>query len=233
MGAQAYFEAVQARIFRLGDTQLPAIEEAGQAVANAIAADRRIWIARTSHTLHDEGTYRAGGLMAVHVLHDAIAVEAGDVVIAGTNAGTHAPYIDLAQAVRARGGALIVLTQVAFERDPGVVLAHPSGHRLSDYADILIDLGGEAGDGEFTLLDTGLRVLPSSGVTGVLALWMIFAEAMDRLIDQGMPPLFWQAIQIPGAVEANAERLRAYHQTGKGYQSLKSSSHSGVPVVEG
>jgi uncharacterized phosphosugar-binding protein len=218
MNAQTYFDAVQERIARLGREELPAIQQAGELVAGAIAAGGRVWMTRTSHTLHGEATDRAGGLMAVHELHDPITVQPGDVVIAGTNAGTLASHIDLADAVKARGARLIVITQLPFEQAPDVVPSHPSGRRLSELADVVIDLGGLPGDAELPFAADGLRLLPSSGVTGVLALWMVFAEATGRLTAQGTPPLVWQAMQMPGAMERNAATLRRYRATGLGYE---------------
>jgi uncharacterized phosphosugar-binding protein len=218
MTATGYLQAVRQRIDQLEATQMPAIEEAGQMVADAIANGHRIWMTRTNHGLFDEATYRAGGFMAVHPLGDPISVEPGDVVIAATNAGVNPNTIDTALAVKQRKAILIALSQHTFEKEPTLLLVHESGQKLHELADLAIDLGGEVGDGELPFLDTGFRIIPSSGVTGALAIWMIFASAADRLIAAGAPPLMWQAIQLAGATEYNHENLRRYRETGLGYQ---------------
>ena len=214
--ARAYLDAILPRIERLGTEALPAIERAGELIADAIAGGGRVWVPATSHSLHGEATNRAGGLMAVHILHDPIAIQPGDAVLIGTNAGTVRFTVDTALAAKARGAIVIALTQLDFERDSNLILEHPSGHRLHELAEVVIDLGGEVGDGELALIDGVPPVLPSSGATGVVALWMIFAAAIERMVARGTPPLVWQAMQLPGAMERNARALEQYRRTGIG-----------------
>ncbi|MEA2585832.1 MAG: hypothetical protein QOF33_3917 [Thermomicrobiales bacterium] len=216
MSARAYFDAVMPRLDWLGREQLPAIEQAGVLVADAIGGGHRVWVAKTTHCLHDEVTYRAGGLMAIHALDDPIVVEAGDVVLIGTNAGTTTLTVETALTAHERGASVVVLTQMAYEADPRVIPEHPSGTRLHEHADVLIDLGGQVGDGELAMAD-GMRIMPGSGVATLLAAWMILAEAIDRLGKAGKTPLMWESMQLTGAMTGNLERRRAYHRTGKGF----------------
>src|SRR4051794_34220595 len=131
---------------------------AAEAVATAIAADRRVFVASTSHVLHSELVMRAGGLAAVHALGEppdfsepmldlrAGALEAigpfqptaGDIVLIGTNAGTDAGTVEVAAAARSAGCVVVGLTCVAYEAWPDVVRDHPTGARLMDLADILV-----------------------------------------------------------------------------------------------
>jgi len=205
------------RLDTLMATQRPATDRAGEAVAAAIGGGHRVWITMTSHTLHTEGTRRAGGLMAVHPLEDTAAIEAGDVVIVGTTAGVFFDPIEAAIVGRAAGATVVALIQLEHERHPGLRVQHPDGHRVHELADIVIDLGGRLGDGEIDLADTGIAILPSSGVTGVFALWLVFADAVDRLLAAGKVPLAYQSNLQDGAPEANAARLDAYTRTHMGY----------------
>ena len=176
-----------------------------------------MWITQTSHTLHTEGTRRAGGLMAVHALEDTAAIEAGDVVIVGTTAGVFFDPIEAAIVGRRVGATVVALIQLEHERDPALRVQHPGGQKVHELADIVIDLGGRLGDGEIDLADTGIAILPSSGVTGVFALWLVFADAVDRLLAAGKVPLAYQSNLQEGAPEANAARLDAYTRTRMGY----------------
>src|SRR5207249_12204322 len=45
------------------------------------------------------------------------------------------------------GATTVALTQVAYEDDSSVILFHPAAKRLHDVADIIVDLGGDVGDG--------------------------------------------------------------------------------------
>jgi uncharacterized phosphosugar-binding protein len=183
-------------------------------------------MAQTTHCLHGEATYRAGGFMAAHILEDPIVIEPGDVVIEGTPAGTSGLAIDIALAAKARGATLIALTQLVFEHDPRIVRQHATGGRLSELADIVIDLGGSYGDSELELLSPDLRVIPASGVTGMVAMWMIFAGAMDALLADGKLPLMWQSMLVPGATERNQTLRERYLRDRLGYLPLDPAATS-------
>jgi uncharacterized phosphosugar-binding protein len=220
ISARGYLAVVQRRLRRIGETQLPEIERAAGFIASAIEADHRLWVAKISHCLLDELTFRAGGLIALHQLTELIALEPGDVVIAGTPAGTATHAIEVAEIANHRGATLIVLTQMDFETHPDTVIQHPNGKRLHEYADVLIDLGGRFGDGESTLPDSAVRVFPSSGVTVMTAVWMMLAEATHQLIVRGKLPLVYQSILVPGAVARNAAEQEAYLRTRSGYRTI-------------
>lgn len=200
--------------------QLGSIDEAARAVAESIGTGHRVWIAETSHCLHDEGTFRAGGLMAVHKLSDPVGIETGDVVLIGTNAGTTHLTVDLALIAHERGATSIALTQVAYEMDPRLTPEHPSGKRLAEVADIVIDLGGRYGDTELTFSsnDRQFDAIPGSGVSAVLAMWMIFAGATELLCERGTPPLIWDSMQMPGVHAENLKRYAGYRYSRLGIE---------------
>jgi uncharacterized phosphosugar-binding protein len=221
ISARAFGAIARQRIGWLVDTQLPAIESAGARVADTIAAGGRIWVTETSHTLHLEATHRAGGFMAVDVLTDAGQVRPVDSVLLGISAGTTAAVVDLALSLRDRRATVIALTGVPYETDRRVPPEHPSGKLLHEVADITIDLGGPFGDGEFDLDEASIRVIPSSGATGVVAMWMVFAEAVGLLLSRGLVPLMWQSNLIPGAQERNAAVRAHLDAAGVGYESSR------------
>lgn len=210
--AQHYANRMLERLGAMTREQQNSIDTAAESVATAIGNGHRIWIAETSHGLHDEGTFRAGGLMAVHKLSDPIGIEAGDVVIVPTNAGTTHLTVDLALIAKTRNARSIALTQVAYEMDPRLVPEHPSGQRLSEVADIVVDLGGRYGDTEldFASGECAFSAIPGSGIAAMLAMWMIFAGAAELLCERGTPPLIWDSMQMPGVHEANLERYAGY-----------------------
>lgn len=217
--AQQFSNQVLARLEHMVDGQSATIEASAVAIADAIGSGHRVWIAETTHCLHDEGTYRAGGLMAVHRLTDAVAIEGGDVVLIGTNAGTTVTTVDLALISRERGAASIALTQLAYEMDPRLVPEHASGKRLSEVADIVVDMGGQYGDTEltFTSGSRSFAAIPGSGVAEVMVMWMIFARATELLCERGTPPLIWDSMQMPGVHAENLERFAGYRATRLGY----------------
>jgi uncharacterized phosphosugar-binding protein len=231
-----YLDLAGTAIRDLATAQAPAIGRAADAIAMAIATGQRVFVASTSHVLHTELVLRAGGLAAVHALGEtpdfsrpmigldrgALTVDgpfqpaAGDVVLIGTNAGTDAGTVEVALAARAAGCTVVGLTCVAYESWPDVVRDHPTGGRLMDLSDILIDIGGVVGDGVVELPGLDDAVGPTSGVALVAAAWAILVGAAERLLEQGLTPVVYRSVQIPGAEALFHERRAAYDASGRG-----------------
>jgi uncharacterized phosphosugar-binding protein len=206
---------------RLGQQPvLGSIEAAGREVASSLRAGGKVWVTETTHCLHSEATYRAGGLMAVHAMRDAVVVQPGDCVIEGSPVGTSVLALDCALGAKARGACLVALTNVAFELDGQTIVEHSSRARLHEVADIIVDLAGPVGDGVFRHPDDPMRVMPHSGVTGMVAMWMIFSEAAGILGEQDQVPHFYECVMVAGAAAKNAAARDAYIETGSGVRSL-------------
>jgi uncharacterized phosphosugar-binding protein len=218
--------------------QAAEIETAAGRVADAIADGHRVYVAATSHVLHTELYLRAGGLAAVHPLGETpdlakpmlelsagvlrgdgpFVPEPGDVVLIGTNAGTDAGTVQVAIAAREAGCVVIGLTCVAYERWPDVVVEHPSGEKLVDLADVVVDIGGVVGDGIVELPGLDTAVGPTSGVALCAAAWAILVGAAERLLRQGLTPIVYRSVQIPGAEALFHERRGAYERTRRGVE---------------
>jgi uncharacterized phosphosugar-binding protein len=217
-------------------TQAEPIAAASAAVAEAIAAGHRVFVAATSHVLHTELYLRAGGLAAVHPLGETpdlatpmlqladdvlrgdgdFRPEPGDVVLVGTNAGTDAGTVQVALAARAAGCLVVGLTCVAYERWSDVVVEHPDGGKLVDIADIVIDVGGAIGDGVIELDGLDTAVGPTSGVVLAAAAWAILVDAAERLLDRDLTPIVYRSVQVPGGEALFHERRAAYERTRRG-----------------
>lgn len=218
--AASWAATVQDRTRTIAATQGPAIAAAGAAVARSLASGGQVWVTQTSHTLHTELTGRAGGLVAVHTLEDPVAIGPRDTVLIGTTAGLLADPVETAFRARAAGATSVALIQLAHEQDPGLQAHHPSGRRLHEVVDIVVDLGGRRGDGEVDQDGTGIAILPSSGVTGVFCGWLILAVAVERLAAEGLRPLALQSVLEDGAREANGGRIERSRSTGRGVEPM-------------
>jgi uncharacterized phosphosugar-binding protein len=229
----AYLRRTISILEELSASQAAAIDRAAGAVADAIGRGHRVFVAATSHVLHTELYLRAGGLAAVHPLGEApdlaspmLSIEAGllhgdgafvpergDVVIVGTNAGTDAGTVQVAIAARDAGLTVIALTNVAYERHPDVVVEHPTGAKLSDLADILIDIGGDIGDAVLAIDGLDERFAPTSGAVLVALSWAILAGASERLAAGGSPPIVYRSVQLPGGEALFHERRARYERS--------------------
>jgi uncharacterized phosphosugar-binding protein len=225
----------------LAASQKDQIDQAATLISESIGDGHRVYITRTSHTLDTEAYNRAGGFVAVHPLgpgldfdqaampadledrlsHDEWKPETGDVVIVGTNVGIEVGTVEIAIACRRLGCKLIALTQVAFEQSPLAVNPHPAEKKLHEVADVVIDLGGEVGDGLLPLPSLDYKICPTSGVSGVAALWAIFAGAAEKLVGSGKLPLVYKSVDLEGGMEHFKQINMEYKSRGIGYRELQ------------
>ncbi len=235
--ATAYLRRAIELLEALAATQAEPIEAAARAIAGAIGAGHRVYVAATSHVLHTELYLRAGGLAAVHPLGEApdlarpmleltaglvtgdgpFVPEPGDVAVVGTNAGTDAGTVQAALAAREAGCLVVGLTMVDYERHPDVVVEHPTGAKLVDLADIVVDLGGTVGDAELAIPGLDEPFGPASGVLLVAAAWAILARASELLAADSRPPIVFRSVQLPGGEALFHERRARYGATRRGY----------------
>jgi uncharacterized phosphosugar-binding protein len=238
--ASAYFRRISELLEALQSEQAEAIEAAARLIAGAWAENGRLMIARTNHCLHDEVVYRAGGPVAVAVLdeqgedllpmgsndfndrhvHALPNLNANDVLVIHSNAGTTEKAVGIALLAREQGTRTVALTQLEYETSPVVRPWHPSGRRLHEVCDICIDLGGDVGDAALELPASSERVAPTSGVTGMVAMWALIARAAEVLEERGLSPLLLRSVQLPGSVEHNDRLIRAWEETGVGCQPI-------------
>ena len=237
--ADTYLARAIAILEVIAATQRDPIEAASQRVAGAIGDGGRVWVAATSHVLHTELFLRAGGLAAVHPLGEtpdlaqpmlhlsgdvlrgdgAFRPARGDVAIVGTNAGTDAGTVQVAMAARAAGCTVIGLTCVAYERWPDVVVEHPSGAKLVDLADVVVDIGGvdrrrdrraarprHAGRSR----PPGSPCAPPPGRSS--------SARPSGSSTAGLIPIVYRSVQIPGAETLFHERMARYEATRRGWE---------------
>lgn len=146
----------------------------------------------------------ADRLLAVHDIRPA------DVFLICSNSGGNGSTVELARLVKERGHALVAVTSM--DHTTRITSRHPSGLRLFELADVVIDNGGVFGDAELPLppdADGGERgaVLATSTVTSALIAQMLVTEVCGRLLAAGAEVPILISANIPGG-DAHNERLR-------------------------
>jgi uncharacterized phosphosugar-binding protein len=189
--------------FGTGHSQAAALEVAGRAggliPTNRIAlTDAVIYGGRDPRLLSDPLLERSPGLAAE--LLDLVELSPADVFIVVSNSGINASIVDMALEVTARGYPLIAITSTA--HGDGVVSRHPSGKRLRDLADVVIDNHAPYGD---TLLPmgNGASACAISSITTAFIIQMLVAETVRRLEDRGIEPPVYVSANVPGGHERN------------------------------
>jgi uncharacterized phosphosugar-binding protein len=223
--------------------QTDAFEAVCSAVAAALAADRLIYVTGSghSHLIAEEAFYRAGGIAAAQAILDPdlmlhvsasrstqlerqtgqaervlakYGVMCGDVVFVVSNSGRNAYPIEMALAAKVRGATTVALTSLQHTRR--VSSRHPSGKRLFEVCDIVLDNGAEYGDASLPVGRLGLRMGPTSTITGVFIINAILAEAVGYLEDHGVAVEVYPSANMQGAEAAADDMIQRWKPRIKG-----------------
>ena len=130
----------------------------------------------------------------------------GDVLILASTSGRNAVVIDMALAAREKGVRVAGITAVAYSQ--GVASRHPSGKRLLDLCDVVIDNGAPLGDAAVAIPGLSQKVGPLSSLTGIAIVNALVAEVVARLVNRGMQPPVFMSANLDGGDEWNARLLK-------------------------
>jgi len=131
----------------------------------------------------------------------------GDPFLIASNSGINGSVVELARLVREAGHPVIAVCSVA--HGSAVASRHPSGLKLLDLADVVIDTGAPAGDAALELPD-GTRVGALSNLVGVVVVQLLTEGIARRLLAAGVTPPVYRSMNLPDGDDANAARLASY-----------------------
>jgi uncharacterized phosphosugar-binding protein len=131
----------------------------------------------------------------------------GETVIVISNSGKNASPIDVALYAKAKGLTVAALTCMAMSR--ATPSQHPSGKRLFEVADHVLDNGGVPGDAIVEVAE-GLSAGPTSTLIGCSVLNWLMLSVMEWLRTNGHPLPVLRSQNIPGAIEHNREVASRY-----------------------
>ena len=136
-------------------------------------------------------------------------VRAGDFILVISNSGKNCSPLEVAHAAKAHGMKVVALTSLSMSAN--VASLHPSGLRLFEMADYVLDNGGIAGDAALELPDSPLKVGPTSTMTGAMLLNLLHVAIIDYLVEQGIDPLpIYISQNLPEGAEHNRRLCRKY-----------------------
>ncbi len=235
MSAQAYFDEALQALQRVAETQREPITRAAAALVEAVVSDHRLFSFGASHSfiLTEELVYRTGGLMLVNPIYphgmnlfvrpmtqtsrlervlglgtellNGAPTQSGDVLLLTSTSGRNAVVIDIALAARERGLTVIGITALAYTQAVGS--RHPSGKKLADLCDILIDNGAPYGDAVVAVPGFPQKVGPLSSLTGIAIVNALAAEVVAQLVARGVTPPVFVSANLDGGDEFNARLL--------------------------
>lgn len=139
-------------------------------------------------------------------LLDGLPLHPADVFMIASNSGVNGSIVEMALRVQERGHAVIAVTSL--EHTNAVEPKHPSGKRLAEIADVVIDNRAPFGDttlklGDEPALDTGIGVGAVSSMTAAFIAQVITIAVTKALLHSGMTPPVYISANIPGGDEHN------------------------------
>jgi uncharacterized phosphosugar-binding protein len=191
------------QVFGSGHSEALAMELAGRAgglvPSNRLALrDLVIFGDASGSLLRDPRIERDPGI--ARRLFDLANIQPEDVFVIASNSGINGAVVELALLVKEHGHGLVAVTSA--EQTRKLPPRHPSGHRLVDLADVVLDNGAPYGDALLPL-PAGGAVCAVSSVTGALLAQMLTAEVVRRMLDAGHTPPVYLSANVPGGDEHN------------------------------
>ena len=230
--AQKFFDTSNALQDKVYADNADTLKGAGKVIADSIAAEGVLHTFGSGHSqiLAAEIERRAGGLVPVSSINDPAdgwpeqihgygarlfqryayqyAVQPGDVVLVISNSGRNASPIEVAMEARAAGLKVIAMTSLAMSK--ATSSRHPSGKKLYELADLVLDNGGLPGDAAIDAPGFAYKVGPTSTMTGALLLNLLSMEIIENLISMGVTPPTYVSQNADGGAEHNEVLAKKY-----------------------
>lgn len=219
-----YYERIQDQLRRIVEGQEEKIRLAAEWFAECIVGDRIIHAFGTghSHMMGLELFVRAGGLANVNAMLDSTVmtsegarrsaeiervpglariiwdqhrIDSQDLLVVTSNSGRNAMPIEMAMIAKEAGLRVIAITSLI--QTAAYPSRHPSGKKLFELADLVLD--NRVPDGDGLLRIGGCLAGPPSTISGVFLVNLIASEAMKIAAAQGavLPVYFSQNIDGP------------------------------------
>ncbi|MBI2440298.1 MAG: SIS domain-containing protein [Lentisphaerae bacterium] len=233
--ADDYFQQALSALAQVARSQAKTIAAAAELLVEAIKGNHCLFSFGASHSfiITEELVYRAGGLMLINPIYPhgmnlavhplpltsrlerveglgrellaAAPAKHGDRLIITSTSGRNSIVIDMALQAKAMGLKTIAITSLAYSQ--GTKSRHPSGKKLAEVCDVVIDNGAPYGDAALAIPGLRPKVGPLSTITGCAIANALVCEVVAQLVKAGIqPPVFMSANQ-EGGDDWNARRL--------------------------
>jgi uncharacterized phosphosugar-binding protein len=222
--AQAYYDRSLAMLATAREKNAATIAALAPVIGASIAKGDIVHTFGSGHSeiIAREIVGRAGGLVAIGSIPDPTAgfienlvgygtalvqrydrqyeLRAGEVIIVISNSGKNSSPIEVALHAKSKGCIVVGLTSVAMSTAAKTV--HPSGKKLHELSDFVLDNGGVPGD-TVMKLTADIMTGPTSTFIGASLLNWLMLSVMEWLRDHGHPLPVLRSQNIPGAIDHN------------------------------
>ena len=238
---ETYFENLRQRIDAIAANPEP-IQQAAKICADALAQGGVIHVFDSGHMLSSELIHRAGGLAAfsglslnlnvvdlvrtrpdrplpedsrlsygyIEHVFETDQLRPGDVLFVGSVSGKTPNVIELAIQGKAHGLKVIGLCSLAYSSR--LAPEHPSGKKLYEVADLVLDNQAPYGDGMMAVEGLAYPVCPASGIGAAAVMWAVVAGTIEEMLARGLTPTVFPSVNLPDGktvlAQVEAEALR-------------------------
>jgi len=136
-------------------------------------------------------------------------LHAGDAFLIFSSTGINGVVIEVALYAKAMGLPVVAVTSVDHGRS--TESRHPSGRKLVEVADIVIDNGSLAGDAAVSIDGLPFKVGPTSSIGAIAVVNMLKSRTAERLVALGVPPVVLTSPHFVGQT-AGAEQLERVYE---------------------
>jgi uncharacterized phosphosugar-binding protein len=133
-----------------------------------------------------------------------------DTALVISSSGCNIVPIEMAMGFQARGIKVVAL--ITAKHAEASASKHPSGKKLTDYADLILDTGAPTGDAMVKIENLATPVAPGSTVGGCMLVNALKAEVAHRLTAAGKPPKVLTAASVVGAEKSAVLFESAYDE---------------------
>ena len=134
-------------------------------------------------------------------------IHPGDVFVIASNSGVNGSVVGLALLAKEKGHDVIAVTSLQHTAQVGP--KHPSGLRLSEVADVVIDNLAPYGDATLAL-PGGVAVGSVSSITSAFLAQLLTIGVAERMNGNGRVPPLYLSANIPGGDEHNRALEKKY-----------------------
>lgn len=231
-----YFEQVGKMLESVQATQTAGIEAGAHLITESWKQDGMLYVfgCGHSHIIGEDLFYRAGGTASICAMLDSDLMLHGgavksshyekmtglaapifqryqltkrDVLMVVSTSGINSVPIEMAMCAREQGIPVIAIVSMAYQED---VSRHPSGKKLCEVADIVIDNCVCHGDAAVQLPGTAIYAGPISTISSCYIAQAMVIQADEELLQAGITPPIYVSGNIPGGMERNQNLIERY-----------------------
>jgi len=235
-----YFDKV-CRILRdICEEQQESMERTAQCLAEKVVQKQSIFITGCGHSsiIAQEMFYRAGGFLLMNPIFlpgmtlekfpptlttkyeripgiaEAVLsesrIQSGDALIIVSVSGRNIVPVEMAEWCRRHGVTVIALTSVSYSSR--VTSRHPSGKRLYELSDFVLDLMGESGDAVLQIPGLPEKTAPTSSIAGIAVMHAVVSRTLQLLIERNVTPPVFVSANLDGADDFNRQLISQYRE---------------------